>query len=87
MNPETNRFEPVEETDIALLREDGTEVPKDWPVFRHGEVIILRKYRWAVTKMEGSELTLTGIGPLGGVKPRSTTERNRAKRKRRKARQ
>jgi hypothetical protein len=69
--------------DILVLR-DGSEVPDGWPVFRSGEVIILRKYRWKVSKMDGSDLTLTGIGPLGDVKPLSKTDRNRAKRRRKK---
>lgn len=84
MNPDTNQFEPVTKNDLGELRRaDGDPVPGDWPVFKLGETLVIRRYRWRVASMQGSQLTLVGEGPLV-VKPprRSSTERNRDKRRR-----
>lgn len=84
MNPDTNQFEPVIKNDLGeLLREDGGPVPKDWPVFKIGEVLTIRRYRWRVERMEGSKLVLIGEGQK---KPRPSlrAKKNQAKRRRKK---
>ncbi len=79
MNPETNRFEEVKEVGGKLYLGDDAPVPPGWPVFKHGEIITLRRYRWRVDRMQGAELVLVGVG-------RVQTARNREKRNRRKRR-
>ena len=81
MNPDTNRFEPVKEVDGELRRvvEDGP-VPNDWPVFRKGQTLTLRGYRWKVEKCSESKLTLEAVGPLS----KGQQLRNRKKRQRKK---
>ena len=58
-------------------------MPDDWPVFKVGEILVMRRYRWRVASMADSQLTLVGEGPLMAKAPRrSSTERNRDKRRR-----
>lgn len=79
MNPDTNQFEPLKEDELGkLLREDGSEVPDDWPVFREGQTLTLRGYRWKVETCSESKLTLEAVGPLS----KGQRLRNKAKRRR-----
>lgn len=78
MNPDTNRFEAVEEVEGKLLRALNDEpVPDDWPVFNEGQELTLRGYRWKVEKCHESKLTLEAVGPLS----KGQQLRNRKKRR------
>lgn len=80
MNPNTNKFEAISENEVGeLLRSDGSPVPPDRPVFKVGQTLTLRGYRWRVQGMGDSTLTLEAVGPLS----KSQRLRNRAKRRRR----
>lgn len=60
MNPDTNRFEKLQEmvaaTESKLLREtfgkvlrpDGSEVPSHWATFQLGELVVIKDYTFRV---------------------------------------
>lgn len=79
MNSETNRFEPLLdakhadrlrkqfEEKTALLRPDGSDVPKHWPVFRVGEEISLKGYSFKVAYIGETSILFEPVGiPLIG---------------------
>lgn len=64
MNPELNKFQRVDYDEIKelFIREDGSPVPTDWPVFQLNEKLSLRGYIWKVVKIRRKTLVLRGIG-------------------------
>lgn len=54
MNPETNKFEILDEirssltANTRLLRQDGTPVPDHWTIFHVGEIVIIKDYTFKV---------------------------------------
>jgi len=53
MNPETNKFEMLKNKELvekmaALIRPDGTPVPRHWPVFQTGELVVIKDYTFKV---------------------------------------
>ena len=65
MNPDTNRFEKLEEKGPFgdFIRPDGSPVPKDWSVFTVGEEITIKDYLFRVTNIGDSAILFEPVGP------------------------
>lgn len=76
MNPETNKFEKLK-ADVglqeklddqlsviqnALVRPDGTPVPKHWSIFTEGEDVVVKDYTFKVAHIGESYLVLEPVG-------------------------
>jgi hypothetical protein len=75
MNPESNRFEPVNELidglekqirkiQGQLFRPDGTPVPKHWSVFTVGENYVINKYTFKCAYIGETSILFEPVGPL-----------------------
>jgi len=72
MNPETNRFEPLHEEfderfgklakEAALLRPDGTPVPKHWSIFTVGEEVVIKDYTFKVAYVGETSILFEPVG-------------------------
>jgi len=67
-NPDTNRFEPLTETDSKLFRPDGTPVPSHWSIFKADEIVSVKNYSFKVLCVGEKTLLLEPVGPylIGG---------------------
>jgi hypothetical protein len=99
MNPETNQFEPVqppteEQRELFrkmtavvpdLVKQDGTPVPPQNPVFSVGETFDLKGYRFKVAEIQPDKLILEPVGPGNrtvqrkGLNPKRPRKRRRRK--------
>ncbi len=77
MNPETNRFEPLEELirpdDIIkhqllqisqLVKPDGTPVPDNWITFKFGELVEIKGYTFVVKYIGETSILFEPYGKL-----------------------
>jgi len=78
MNPDSNRFEHLEEHEgheehndseflesiSLLLRPDGTPVPKHWSIFKIGENVVVNNYTFKVAYIGESTLLLEPVSPV-----------------------
>jgi hypothetical protein len=76
MNPETNRFESLQEDKTLrdkilaldqranLLRPDGTPVPKHWSIFAIDEEITIKNYTFKVVYINESSITFEPVKPI-----------------------
>ena len=62
MNPTTNRMEPMSDGLKSQL-DELYHGKAERPVFRLGEVIEVRGYRWRVSKITRKGFALKGVGP------------------------
>jgi hypothetical protein len=69
MNPDTKRFEPLEEGATGeLLRPDGSPVPKHWAIFKVGECVVVKDQTFTVAYIGEGTLLLEPAGvPLVGI--------------------
>lgn len=78
MNPETNKFEQLKsqlsETDLeiekmyaeqtALLKPDGTPVPKHWSIFQIDENYVINNYTFKCKYIGETSILFEPIGPV-----------------------
>lgn len=80
MNPDTNRFEPLEEQlrelverkdydsrkkfETVLVRPDGSPVPKHWSVFKVGEHVVIKDYTFEVKYIGETAILFEPVGPI-----------------------
>jgi hypothetical protein len=91
MNPETNRFEPVEEVKVEnhpvqtqhFIRQDGTPVPLQNPVFKIGETFDLKGYRFKISDIQPDKIILDPVGPGNRIVKRKGIVPKRPRKKRR----
>ena len=80
VNPNTNRIESVEHDPElakklgelsnqfqALVRPDGTLVPKTWTVFKQGELIVIRDYTSRVAHIGEKHVLLEPVSPTDAL--------------------
>lgn len=79
MNPETNKFEDLEESGIVdefmkkqmedmgmrsdLIRPDGSPVPKSWTVFSIDELVEIKGYTFKVAHIGESHILFEPVKP------------------------
>ena len=97
MNPETNQFEEVQpkpkyadasrellaSLEQEFVRQDGSVVPKEYPVFKVGEELTFKGYRFKVKRIGKDELVFAPVGvmPKTKVKNWSKKQSGRAQKK------
>ena len=79
MNPDTNRFEELQQKELlekfektqekeslhdVLLRPDGSPVPKHWSIFSIGEVVVIKDYTFCVQYIGETAILFEPIGPV-----------------------
>lgn len=77
MNPDTNKLEPVldalsgkvpistlADSVLGFVRADGTPVPAHWSVFKVGEEVTMKGYRFKVGYLGESAILLEPVGPV-----------------------
>lgn len=64
MNPDTNKFEKLEEKGLfGLIRPDGSPVPKHWSIFTMGEEVTIKDYLFRVAYIGESAILFEPVGP------------------------
>ena len=65
MNPDTNKFEQIDETAFGeLLRPNGEPVPKHWSVFTVGETVVIKDYTFKVAHLGEGHILLEPMAPV-----------------------
>jgi uncharacterized Zn finger protein len=94
MNPETNRFEPVEQVEAVeqknhldkifkqFIQKDGTPVPQQNPVFEIGETFDLKGYRFKISDIKSDKLILDPVGPGNRIVKLKGKKSKRSRKKR-----
>jgi len=74
---EHNRRMRVMEGDF--VREDGSPVPENYPVFSVGEEFRLKGYRFKVKEIKPDEITFEPIGPMPKTRTIVTTKKGKGR--------
>ncbi|MCK9567578.1 hypothetical protein M0R72_01350 [Candidatus Pacearchaeota archaeon] len=48
----------------ALIRPDGSKVPKHWAIFQVGELVVLKDYTFKIAYMNDGTIILEPVGPI-----------------------